>query len=160
MSLAQFLETDRRWMKSALRQAELAAEAEEVPVGAVVIHENRIIGRGHNMVESLRDPTAHAEMIAITAACETLRSKHLKDCTLYVTLEPCPMCAGAMVAARLGRLCFGALDDKAGSASTLYSIPQDPRLNHQVDVIGGVRADQSALMLQDFFRARRLAAQN
>ena len=160
MSLAQFLEADRRWMKSALRQAELAAEAKEVPVGAVVVRENRIVGRGHNLVESLRDPTAHAEMIAITAACETLRSKHLSDCTLYVTLEPCPMCAGAIVSARLGRLCFGTLDEKAGSVSTLYSIPQDSRLNHQVDVVGGICADQSALMLREFFRARRQTAKS
>lgn len=157
MSLAQFLETDRRWMKSAIRQAEVAAESGEVPVGAVVVRENQVVGRGHNLVEALRDPTAHAEMIAITAACETLRSKHLSDCTLYVTLEPCPMCAGAIVSARLRRLCFGALDEKAGSASTLYNIPQDVRLNHHVDVVAGVCAEQSAEMLQGFFRARRSA---
>ena len=157
MSLGQLLNADRRWMKSALRQAELAAESGEVPVGAVVVRQNQIIGRGHNLVESLRDPTAHAEMIAITAACETLRSKHLLDCTLYVTLEPCPMCAGAIVAARLARLCFGALDEKAGSVSTLYNIPQDARLNHHVEVVAGVCAEQSAELLQDFFRARRTA---
>ena len=155
MSLAQLLDTDRRWMKAALRQAEIAAERGEVPVGAVIVHDNQIIGRGHNLVESLRDPTAHAEMIAITAACETLNSKQLTDCTLYVTLEPCPMCAGAMVMARLSRLCFGALDEKAGSASTLYNIPQDVRLNHHVDVVSGVCADQASSLLKEFFRIRR-----
>ena len=158
MGLAQFLETDQRWMKSALRQAELAMESGEVPVGAVIVHNNQVVGRGHNLVESLRDPTAHAEMIAITAACETLRSKHLHDCTIYVTLEPCPMCAGAIVSARLGRLCFGAFDEKAGSASTLYNIPQDARLNHHVDVIAGIYADRSAMLLRDFFHVRRIAA--
>ena len=136
----------------------MAAEKKEVPVGAVVVHNNQIIGRGHNLVESLRDPTAHAEMIAITAACETRRSKRLEGCTLYVTLEPCPMCAGAVVWARLTKLCFGALDEKAGSASTLYNIPQDARLNHYVDVVSGVAADHSAALLRDFFRLRRTGA--
>ena len=146
-------------MKTALREAERAYDAGEVPIGAVVVRQGQIIGRGHNLVETLRDATAHAEMIAITAASETLGSKFLQDCTLYVTLEPCPMCAGAIVWARLARLVFGALDEKAGSASTLYNIPQDTRLNHQVEIISGVEAEQAAGLLQAFFQQRRQAAQ-
>jgi len=145
----------RRWMKVAFREAERAFERGEVPVGAVVVRGEEIVGRGHNMVEQLCDPTAHAEIIAITAACETLKSKFLNGCTLYVTLEPCMMCAGAMVWARLDRLVFGAYDEKAGSASTLYNIPQDPRLNHQLEIIAGVDAERSAHLLRAFFAQRR-----
>ena len=155
MSLSSLLEPERRWMKAALREAERAFEQDEVPVGAVVVKDGQIVGRGHNLVETLRDPTAHAEMIAITAACETLGDKVLNGCTLYVTLEPCPMCAGAIVWARLSRLVFGAFDEKAGSASTLYNIPQDKRLNHHVEIISGVEADQAAALLQAFFQQRR-----
>ena len=153
-------------MKKALREAERAFEADEVPVGAVVVqreesHEGhgrtqgRLVGRGQNRVEALADPTAHAEMLALTAASETLGRKHLPDCTLYVTLEPCPMCAGAAVLARLGRLVFGAFDEKAGAASTLYQIPQDERLNHRVEVVSGLEAERAAGLLKDFFRQRR-----
>jgi len=142
-------------MTLALRQAERAFEENEVPVGAVVVRGEQIIGRGRNMVEKLQDPTAHAEIIAITAACETLGTKYLDGCTLYVTLEPCPMCSGAIVWARLERLVFGAFDEKAGSASTLYNIPQDPRLNHQLDVLAGVEAEPAAGLLQAFFRTKR-----
>ena len=155
MSLSLLFEPDRQWMKTALKEAERAFDAGEVPVGAVVVREGAIIGRGRNMVEQLGDPTAHAEMIALTAACETLGDKRLTGCTLYVTLEPCPMCAGALVLARLSRLIFGAFDEKAGAASTLYTIPQDVRLNHQVEIISGVEADQAAALLQSFFRQRR-----
>ena len=156
MALNTLLEPDRRWMKTALRLAEHAFERGEVPVGAVVVREGQIVGRGHNQVEQLGDPTAHAEMIAVTAACETLGSKFLDGCTLYVTLEPCPMCAGALVWARLERLVFGAFDEKAGSASTLYTIPQDPRLNHRVEIVSGVEADRAAALLHAFFRQRRV----
>lgn len=145
----------KRWMKRALQEAERAYEKGEVPIGALVVRGHTIVGRGHNLVETLRDPTAHAEMIAITAACETLGQKFLQGCTLYVTLEPCPMCAGAIVWSRLDRLVFGAYDDKAGSASTLYNIPQDKRLNHRVEVIAGIEADKSASLLQAFFQQRR-----
>ena len=155
MTLSSLLEPDHRWMKAALREAERAFEMEEVPVGAVVVKDGQIVGRGHNLVETLRDPTAHAEMIAITAACETLGTKILDGCTLYVTLEPCPMCAGAIVWARLRRLVFGAFDEKAGSASTLYNIPQDDRLNHFVEIISGVEADLASSLLQGFFQKRR-----
>ena len=144
-------------MKAALREAARAYEEGEVPVGAVVVKDGRIVGRGRNMVERLQDPTAHAEIIAITAACETLGSKWLDDATLYVTLEPCPMCAGAVVLARLRSLVFGAFDDKAGAASTLYNIPQDARLNHIVDVVSGVEADAAAELLKSFFAERRLS---
>ncbi len=142
----------------ALREAERAMEEKEVPVGAIVVHKGRLVGRGRNMVEQLKDPTAHAEMIAITAACETLGVKYLKDCTLYVTLEPCPMCAGAMVWAKLDRLVFGAFDSKAGAASTIYNIPQDSRLNHQIDIVSGVEAEQAEGLLRSFFQQRRRQA--
>ncbi len=155
MSLGTLLATDRRWMHSALREAERALDLGEVPVGAVVVCGDRIVGRGHNMMETLSDPTAHAELIAITAACDSIGQKHLDGCTLYVTLEPCPMCAGAIVWARLRKLVFGALDDKAGSASTLYNIPQDKRLNHQAEIISGVEEARSAELLRVFFLTRR-----
>jgi len=156
MSLSYLLDDDRRWMKAALKEAEKALDANEVPVGAIVVRGHEVVGRGHNMVELLQDPTAHAELIAITAACQTLGSKHLEGCTLYVTLEPCPMCAGAMVWARLPRLVFGAFDAKAGSASTLYDIPRDRRLNHQVEVVSGVESERAADVLRSFFATRRL----
>lgn len=155
MSLSSLLDPDRHWMKKALREAERALEKGEVPIGAVVVRNETIIGRGHNMTEQLQDPTAHAEIIAITAACDTLGSKFLEDCTLYVTLEPCPMCAGAIVLARLPRLVFGALDEKSGAASTLYDIPGDERLNHQTETLSGVEAERSSALLQHFFRQRR-----
>ncbi|SHK70658.1 tRNA adenosine(34) deaminase TadA [Rhodothermus profundi] len=155
MSLHRLLEAHRRWMAAALREAEQAFDEGEVPVGAVIVKDGRIVGRGHNRVEQLNDPTAHAEMLAITAACSTLNTKYLNGCTLYVTLEPCPMCAGAMVWARLDRVVFGAFDEKAGAASTLYNILQDPRLNHRVEVISGIEADRAAALLQQFFRQRR-----
>lgn len=155
MSLATLLETDRRWMRLALKEAERAFDAGEVPVGAVVVKDGLVVGRGHNQVERLLDPTAHAEMIAITAACQTLDTKFLSGCTLYVTLEPCPMCAGALVWARLSRLVFGAFDEKAGATSTLYNLVQDPRLNHQMEVVSGVEADHAAALLRSFFRAKR-----
>ncbi|NBC84908.1 MAG: tRNA-specific adenosine deaminase [Bacteroidetes bacterium] len=157
MSLDRMMEPDRKWMQKAFREAERAYDADEVPVGAVVVKDNQIIGRGHNMVEQLNDPTAHAEIIAITAACDTLGEKWLTDCTLYVTLEPCPMCAGAIVHARLKRLVFGAFDEKAGATSTLYNIVQDDRLNHQVEIVSGLESDRSGGILRDFFRQKREA---
>lgn len=149
------LEQDRRWMKRALREAEHAYDAGEVPVGAIVVYQDSIVGRGHNMVEKLNDPTAHAEILAVTAACDTLKSKVLAGCTLYVTLEPCPMCAGALVLSKIPRVVFGALDPKAGSASTLYNILNDQRLNHQVEVLSGIEEEASAELLKNFFREKR-----
>lgn len=155
MSFESILDPDRRWMKVALKEAERAFDAGEVPIGAVVVRNGEVVGRGRNMVEQLQDATAHAEVIAITAACETLKSKFLNGCTLYVSLEPCPMCAGAIVWSRIDRLVFGAFDEKAGAASTLYNIPRDRRLNHLVDVVSGVEADRAAILMQAFFQQRR-----
>ena len=143
-------------MKEALREAASAADEDEVPVGCVIVHEGRIIGRGHNQRERLSDPTAHAEMIAITAAAEGLGSWRLVGCTVYVTLEPCAMCAGAMVLARVDRLVFGARDEKAGACGTLYNIVKDARLNHRLDITEGVLAEASTALLQDFFRKKRI----
>jgi tRNA(adenine34) deaminase len=146
---------DERWMESALREAEQAYKRKEVPIGAVIIHDRRIIGRGYNQTETLQDPTAHAEMVAITAAATNLGSRRLEDCTLYVTLEPCPMCAGAIVLARVPRLVFGASDPKAGSCGTLMNIVQDQRLNHRVEVAGGVLEDRCGALLSEFFQKVR-----
>ena len=149
------------WMKQALREAEKAFEEDEVPVGAVVVHEGKIIGRGYNQIEKLQDPTAHAEMIALTAAANHLNSRRLEDCTMYVTLEPCPMCAGALVLSRVPTLVFGAYDPKAGACGTLMNIPQDKRLNHTVHVIPGICDRESEELLKGFFgRIRTLPTKN
>lgn len=142
---------DERWMESALREAELAYKRKEVPIGAVVVHKSRIIGKGYNQIETLQDPTAHAEMVAITAAANQLGSRRLEDCTLYVTLEPCCMCAGAIVLARIPRLVYGAEDPKAGACGTLYNLAQDERLNHRVELTNGVLRDKCGAILKDFF---------
>jgi tRNA(adenine34) deaminase len=144
-----------RWMEAALRQAQRAYEEEEVPVGAVVVHEGRIVGRGYNQNERLNDPTAHAEILAITAAANTLGTKRLDGCTLYVTLEPCPMCAGAIVLARIPVLVFGSYDPKAGACGTLFNVVEDRRLNHTVHVIPGVLDHECASLLKSFFGAIR-----
>ena len=138
-------------MQAALREAQKAFEEDEVPVGAIIVHNERIIGKGYNQIERLQDPTAHAEMIAITAAAAHLRSRRLEKCTLYVTLEPCPMCAGAIVQARIPTLVFGAFDPKAGACGTLFNIVQDKRLNHQPHVISGVYDRESEELLKGFF---------
>lgn len=144
-------------MRQALREAETALASDEVPVGAVVVHKGKIIARGHNEIEKLADPTAHAEMIAITAASNHLHSRRLEDCTLFVTLEPCAMCAGAIVLARLPTLVFGAHDPKAGACGTLFNIVQDKRLNHMPHVISGVCDAESEELLKKFFgRVRTL----
>ena len=142
---------NEQWMKRALLEAQKAYEQEEVPVGAVVVQNGKIIGRGHNQIERLQDPTAHAEMIAITAAANHLESRRLNDCTLYVTLEPCPMCAGAIVLARIPTLVFGSFDPKAGASGTLYNITHDRRLNHTVHVVSGVCDFESEELLKRFF---------
>lgn len=143
------------WMEHAFREAETAYEKEEVPIGAVVVYENRIIGRGHNLTETLQEPTAHAEMIAITAAADYLGSRRLLDTTLYVTLEPCVMCAGAIVLARIPVVVFSANDPKAGACGTLYNLVQDERLNHRVELVSGILENKCALILSDFFRKLR-----
>lgn len=144
-----------RWMEHALKEAEKALSQNEVPIGAVVVYGDAVIGKGHNQTETLQDPTAHAEMIAITAAASYLHSRRLEGCTLYVTLEPCPMCAGAIVLARIPTLVFGAYDPKAGACSTLYNIVEDGRLNHQVHTIGGVLDDRCSEILKMFFDKAR-----
>jgi tRNA(adenine34) deaminase len=138
-------------MEFALREAEQAFKRKEVPVGAVLIQENRIIGKGYNQTESLRDPTAHAEIIAITAAATYTGGWRLENCTLYVTLEPCPMCAGAIIMSRIARLVYGASDPKAGACGTLYNIVQDSRLNHRVEMTTGVLEQRCSDLLKDFF---------
>ncbi|MEX0716656.1 MAG: tRNA adenosine(34) deaminase TadA [Planctomycetaceae bacterium] len=143
------------WMRRALDQAVAAFDAGEVPIGAVVVHADRVIGEGHNLRETLRDPTAHAEMIAITQAAESLGSWRLLDCTLYVTLEPCPMCAGAIVQARIPTVVYGTPDPKAGACHTLYRITSDDRLNHRATVLGGVLREDCRAILQEFFRQQR-----
>jgi tRNA(adenine34) deaminase len=143
-------------MELALDEAARAAAEDEVPVGAVIVSfERGVIAQAHNQRELLRDPTAHAEMIAITQAAAALRSWRLEGCVLYVTLEPCPMCAGAIVQARLPLVVYGCADPKAGACKTLYQITDDPRLNHRAQVVAGVLADRCAAVLGDFFAAKR-----
>jgi tRNA(adenine34) deaminase len=146
---------DDDYMRAALSQALLAYEQGEVPVGAVVVHEGKIIGRGFNQREILNDPTAHAEMLAITAAAEALDSWRLENCTLYVTLEPCPMCAGAVVNARVKRVVYGASDPKAGACGTLFNLVQDSRLNHRATLETGVLGEEAGELLKSFFREAR-----
>lgn len=143
------------WMTQALREAERAAGDGEVPVGAVIVHNSMAVGRGYNRTEGLKDATAHAEILAIGAASETLGDWRLEDCTIYVTLEPCPMCAGAIVQARIPLLVYAAPDPKAGACGTLYNIVDDPRLNHRVKVLSGVMEEESAALLNSFFRHLR-----
>ena len=144
-----------QWMKIALREAQYAFDRGDVPVGALVVRGDEIIGRGYNQIEKLNDPTAHAEMIAITAAANYLNSPRLEKCSLYVTLEPCPMCAGAIILARIPTLVFSSYDPKAGSCGTLYNIVEDRRLNHHVHVIGGICDAESGALLKEFFRTLR-----
>jgi tRNA(adenine34) deaminase len=149
------LQREAGWMRRALELARQAFDGEEVPVGAVVVCDGAVIGEGFNQRETLQDPTAHAEMLALTQAAGTLGTWRLLDCTLYVTLEPCPMCAGAIVQARLPRVVYGAVDPKAGACHTLYSITSDPRLNHQCTVLGGVLEPECRGILQEFFALQR-----
>ena len=142
-------------MRAALRDAREAAADDEVPVGCVVVHDGLVIGRGHNQTETLQDATAHAEIIAIGAASAALGSWRLIDCTMYVTLEPCAMCAGALVLSRIDRLVFGAPDPKAGFVGSLGDLARDPRLNHALEVTEGVLAVDCAEVLRAFFRERR-----
>jgi tRNA(adenine34) deaminase len=146
---------DEAWMREALREAEAAARVGEVPIGAVVVHEGRVLARAKNRRETDRDPTAHAEVLALREAARALGSWRLSGCALVVTLEPCFMCAGALVNARVDRLVFGAADLKAGAVGSLADVCRDPRLNHRVAVTGGVLARESAALLRSFFAARR-----
>ena len=149
------LEVHEKLMQEALKEARHAFRRGEIPVGAVVVFENKVIGRGYNQVELLQDPTAHAEMIAITAATNALGKKWLHDTSLYVTIEPCPMCAGAIVLARIKRVIYGAQDLKTGAHSSLFNLLNEPRLNHQVEVIPGVLTDDCERQMSLFFETLR-----
>jgi len=146
---------DKQYMKLALKEAITAFDKDEVPVGCVVVHKGRIVGKAHNQVETLKDPTAHAEMIALTQACTTLKSKWLKDATAYVTIEPCSMCAGALVLARINRLVFGAKDPKTGACGSVFNIPESKKLNHKFKIKSGVMQQDCAALLSEFFKKKR-----
>ncbi len=143
------------FMQIALEEAEQALREDEVPIGAVIVHQGRVIGQAHNQREQLHDPTAHAEMIAITQAAAARQSWRLDGCTLYVTVEPCPMCAGAVVQARLPTVVYGAVDPKAGAVDSLYHLLEDPRLNHRAEVVVGVLAERCGQILSRFFQEQR-----
>jgi len=146
---------DKHFMQLAIEQAKVAQENGDVPIGAVVVYENQVIGRAYNQREQLKDPTAHAEIIALTQAAAFIESWRLHGCTMFVTLEPCAMCAGALVLGRLDRLVYGCEDPKAGACGSLYNIVQDERLNHRLEITSGVLADECAKLLQDFFSQKR-----
>jgi tRNA(adenine34) deaminase len=148
-------EQDEQYMRQAIEAAKIAQENGDVPIGAVIVYENQVIGRAYNQREQLKDPTAHAEIIALTQAAAFIESWRLHGCTIYVTLEPCAMCAGALVLGRLDRLVYGCEDPKAGACGSLYNIVQDERLNHRLEITSSVLADECARLLQDFFQCRR-----
>ncbi|UCC80891.1 MAG: nucleoside deaminase [Candidatus Zixiibacteriota bacterium] len=149
------IDFDENLMAEALKEAMKAGREDEVPVGCVIAFDGKIIGRGHNRTIALQDPTAHAEILAITAASEHLGSWRLSGCTVYSTIEPCIMCAGALVLARIDRLVYGAPDPKFGACESLYNIVQDSRLNHRIAVSGGILKDRCAEIMQEFFRKKR-----
>ncbi len=151
---------DERFMEVAIEQAQIAEENGDVPIGAVIVYKNQIIGKAYNQREQLKDPTAHAEIIALTQAAAFLESWRLNGCTIYVTLEPCPMCAGALVLGRLDRLVYGCDDPKTGACKSLYNIVQDERLNHKLEVTSGVLEEQCREQLQEFFSRRRQENKN
>ncbi len=146
---------DEIYMKEALKEALKAQEKEEVPVGCVIVHKDRIIARAHNQVETLKDPTAHAEMIAITQAAASLKSKWLQGATVYVTIEPCIMCAGALILARIKQLVFGAKDPKTGACGSVFDIPKEKNLNHRFKIKSGIMEQDCASLLSEFFKKKR-----
>ncbi|MHC4436085.1 MAG: tRNA adenosine(34) deaminase TadA [Planctomycetota bacterium] len=147
--------SDTELMQIAIEQAKIAEENGDVPIGAIIVYENQIIGKAYNQREQLQDPTAHAEIIALTQAAAFLESWRLLGCTMYVTLEPCTMCAGALVLARIDRLVYGCDDPKTGAVKSLYNIVTDERLNHTIDVTSGILAEECSLILQNFFKQKR-----
>ena len=149
------MQDHEKWMQVALKEAEKAFNAEEVPVGAVVVKDNLLIGRGYNQREGLHDPTAHAEIIAITSAANTLKNWRLVGCSLYVTKEPCPMCAGALLNARIKFLGFGMYDEQEGCCGSLYRICRDPRFKHQLIVKGGILEHHCNTLIKEFFKQKR-----
>ncbi len=150
-----FSEDSYKFMYAALQEAEKALMEDEVPVGAVVVHENKIIGRGYNQVERLKDPTAHAEMIAITAAANHLENWRLSDCDIYVTLEPCIMCTGALLTSRIKNIFFSAFDPKFGACGSLYNLAQEGKYNHRINLYSGLYASESEQLLRNYFIKKR-----
>lgn len=148
-------EKDKFFMHQAIKEAEKAFEADEVPIGAVLVHENKIIGRSYNQTKLLKDATAHAELLAITQSCEALQSEHLRKTTLYVTLEPCPMCLGAMILARIDRLVFGAREKKTGACGSVVNLMAEGTWNHKFRIEEGLLEFESAALLQEFFKGKR-----
>ncbi|MGG1632946.1 tRNA-specific adenosine deaminase [Paenibacillus sp. FSL A5-0031] len=146
---------DQKWMLEAIEEAKKAEQIGEVPIGAVIVRNNEIIGRGYNLRETRFDPTAHAEMVAIRDACDRIGAWRLLDCTLYVTLEPCPMCAGAIVQSRVKRVVYGTTDPKAGCAGTLMNLLQEPRFNHETELTSGILQPECSNLLTQFFRRLR-----
>ena len=142
-------------MREALKEARVAFEQDEVPVGCVIVYKDQIIARAHNQIKMLKDPTAHAEMIAITQAASYLKNERLNACDMYVTIEPCPMCAGAMVLARIKNLFYATEDPKSGAAGSVMNVVQDSKLNHKIKVISGILKDASCSLMQEFFKKKR-----
>ena len=157
MPMLDYQRDDFFFMKQAIREARKAMEVDEVPIGAVVVMGGRVIARAHNLRETLQDATAHAELLAIRKACEVLGTWRLIGCTLYVTLEPCPMCAGAIILSRVDRVVFGAKDPKGGACGSLINLPADERFNHRPEVVAGVLADECGDILKKFFRSKRIS---
>ena len=149
------MEKHERYMKTALKEALVAFEKDEVPVGAVIVYKDQIIARSHNQIKTLKDPTAHAEMIAITQASAYLKNERLKGCDMYVTIEPCPMCAGAMVLARIENLYYSTEDPKSGAAGSALEILQNKKLNHKVKAKSGLLKEESRSLIQEFFKKKR-----
>lgn len=147
--------SDEEYMREAFKEAEIALQEGEVPIGAVIVHDGKIIARAHNLKETIKDPTAHAEVLAIREATQKLKKWRLSDCTLYVTLEPCAMCAGALVGSRIKRVVYGTHDLKAGGAGSIFNILDEPRLNHQVLITSGVLQEECQEIMQRFFRQLR-----
>ncbi|MFC0332364.1 tRNA adenosine(34) deaminase TadA [Paenibacillus sepulcri] len=150
-----FQDKDRQWMQEAIEEALKAERLGEVPIGAVIVHGDEVIGRGHNLRETSMDPTAHAEIIAIREASRKLGAWRLLDCTLYVTLEPCPMCAGALIQSRVKKVVYGTADPKAGCAGTLMNLLQEPRFNHETQLVSGLLQEECSALLTQFFRRLR-----
>jgi tRNA(adenine34) deaminase len=148
-------ELHEKWMSEAIRLAQIAYEKDEIPVGAIVVKDNKIIGRGYNQRETLKDPTAHAEVLAITAAANTINDWRLDDCTLYITKEPCAMCAGAIINSRINTVIFGCYDDGRGYCGSLADLCGDPRLKNDITVRGGIKEEICLSLIQDFFRTKR-----
>ena len=146
---------DDFYMSMALKEAQKAAVLDEVPIGAVIVHKGKVIARAHNQIETLKDPTAHAEMIAITQATSFLGNKWLSDCSVYVTIEPCSMCAGALVLARIDNIIYGAADPKTGACGSVFNIASSEKLNHKINIRNGVLVDQCGYLLSEFFEKKR-----